>query len=189
MHSTRSRAVLVVLAFALLVPASAVRATDERNSTAEFLSGTGFWMYIGAGVFLPLLENGRGGANESLRTADALGSAVLVSEALKRIVHEWRPDRSDRKSFPSGHATGAFAIATMESQYHPRQAPYWFLGAALIADSRLTLHKHQFGDVLVGAAIGYGTARLEVSLPRGLVLRPLIRQDGSAVGIEVAKLL
>lgn len=189
MSGTRPRGVLVVIVAVLLFANGAARADSGGNSTARFLSNAGFWAYIGAGVGLPLLGDGSAGRTESLRTADALMTGALISEGLKRVVHEWRPGRSDRKSFPSGHATGAFAIAIMESQYHPRQAPYWFLGAALIANSRLTLHKHHFGDVLVGAAIGYGTARLEVSLPRGLVLRPLIPKDGSAMGIEVTKLL
>ncbi len=79
--------------------------------------------------------------------------------------------------FPRGHATAAFAVATAESSFHPKQAPLWFLGATLISYSRVRLHRHTVGDVIAGAAVGYGVTRLELSAPRGLLLSPFISRD------------
>lgn len=46
--------------------------------------------------------------------------AVTVgsTEALKRITHVERPDRSNHESFPSGHASHAFAAATYMHRRH-----------------------------------------------------------------------
>ncbi len=121
------------------------------------------------------IERNRRGKDHALRTTDSLLTSSLFTEALKRIVREPRPRSSDnRTSFPSGHATAAFAVATMESHYHPRQAPYWYLGATLIAASRVQRHAHHVHDVVAGAAVGYLTAHFELRSRRGLLLAPFI---------------
>ena len=163
----------------LLLPYSARAQTgllDHR--TAQFASGSGNLAYLGLGVALPLLTDGANGKDHALRTADALGTSVIVSELIKNIVREKRPDSNARDSFPSGHATAAFAVAAMESHYHPRTAPLWYVGAALIADSRVTLHRHFTHDVIAGGILGIGTALLETSSRHGLILAPIIRRDG-----------
>ena len=102
----------------------------------------------------------------------------LLSEAIKRRVKETRPDSDSHDSFPSGHATAAFAVATLESDLHPHQAALWYVGAALISYSRVRLRRHTVGDVVAGAALGAGTARVEVNQPRGLILAPFIMRGG-----------
>ena len=44
-------------------------------------------------------------------TVASMGVAFVGKTALKAIVNEERPDHSDNKSFPSGHAAIAFAAA------------------------------------------------------------------------------
>src|SRR2546427_10307626 len=102
------------------LPAQALAASSDRK-VAKFASGTGFGLSLALGVGLPLLEDKEHGSTHSLRSLDALGTAALLSEGLKQITHERRPDGSSRDSFPSGHTTGAFAVAAMESHFHPRQ--------------------------------------------------------------------
>ena len=153
---------------------------------ARFASGTGNVIYLAAGTLLPLLEDGKDGQQHALRTADALFSATIITEGLKRITRERRPDSSARDSFPSGHVTAAFAVATMQSHYHPRQAPYWYLGAALISESRVQLNRHYLHDVVAGAAVGYVTARFELGQKRGLILRPFISGRGG-MGLSFSK--
>lgn len=102
----------------------------------------------------------------------------LLTEGLKRVTRVRRPDSGDRDSFPSLHTSLAFSVATMESQFHPKEAPLWFAGAAIIGYDRVRLRQHHWSDVLAGAALGYGTARLELSSHRGLLLYPVITDNG-----------
>ena len=44
-------------------------------------------------------------------TVASMGVAFVSKTALKAVVNEERPDHSDNKSFPSGHAAIAFAAA------------------------------------------------------------------------------
>ena len=153
------------------------RTNGNHHSLAKFASGTGNILFLSAGTLLPLLEDGKAGKQHSIRTADALIVSTLITEGLKQVVHKKRPDGTDYKSFPSGHATAAFAVATMQAHYHPNQAIFWYAGASAISASRVTLRRHYTVDVLAGAAIGFATARLELSQNRGLLLRPFIRQN------------
>ena len=152
---------------------------------AKFASSTGSVLFLAAGTLLPLERDGSQGRVHALRTADSLFVSVAFSEGLKAITHEKRPDSNAHDSFPSGHATAAFAVATMESDFHPSDAPLWFAGAAAIGDSRVELHRHHWGDVIAGAALGYGTARWELSRPRGILIQPWMG-EGKAVGLSIS---
>lgn len=159
--------------------ADAPPAAFMSQSAAKFASGPGNLVFLGGSVVLPLLEDGHNGERHSLRTADSILTSTLITEGLKHIVREKRPDSEERTSFPSGHATAAFAAASMASHWHRSQAPLWYLGATAIAVSRVRLHRHFWHDVIAGAAIGYGTTRLELSRRHGLLLAPFIRADES----------
>lgn len=110
--------------------------------------------------------------------------AFSSQKDFKRLFQEKRPDSNAHDSFPSGHATAAFSVATVESGLHPKQAIYWFAGATLISASRAALHRHTVGDVLAGSALGYGAARLELSTRRGLLLAPFIVPEKHASGLS-----
>ncbi len=176
---------LAVLAVPTLSPS--VRADSPARKASKFASDGGNILFLAAGVGLPLLSDGHDGKNHALRALDALGTSVIISEGLKNLVHEKRPDSNAHDSFPSGHATAAFAVATVEAGLHPHQAPLWYLGAALISYSRVRLHRHTTSDVLAGAALGFGTARLEMTQPRGLLLSPFIMPDGSGMGLQMSR--
>ncbi len=190
MPLTRRGAALACGALSLLtLTAPAARADSPARQAADFASGSGNILYLAAGIGLPLLSDGAQGRDHALRVADALGTSVLLTEGLKSLVREKRPDSNAHDSFPSGHATAAFVVATTESALHPKQAPLWYLGATLISYSRVRLHRHYTQDVVAGAAIGFGIARLEVSAPHGLILSPLITRDryGNAYGLQLSK--
>ena len=169
----------------LAAAAPSASADSPARNAAKFASGNGNIIYLAAAVGLPLLSDGSDGRNHALRAADAIGTSVVLAEGLKYLVREKRPDSNTLDSFPSGHATAAFAAATVESDLHPKQAPYWFLGATLISLSRLRLHRHYPQDVIAGALLGYGTARLELSAPRGLILSPVIQPDTQSLGLQM----
>lgn len=166
------------------------RADSLEHKEAKFASGAGNLLYLAAGVALPLLEDGKDGQQHALRTADSLLTSTILTAGLKRIVRDRRPDNGARTAFPSGHATAAFAVATMQSHYHPKQALLWYGGATLIAASRVQLRRHDVDDVLAGAAVGYLTSRFELSRPRGLLLAPFIqpeRRGQSSFGLQLTK--
>lgn len=85
----------------------------------------------------------------------ALGFVQLAVAPLKYGVRRERPDRSNRWSFPSGHAANAFAIAgVLGRRYGPKVGlPLYALGA-VVGAGRLEDNKHYLSDVIAGAAIG-----------------------------------
>jgi len=169
--------------------AASTTSSTKQPSWAKFASGSGTILFLGAGTLLPLIEDGRDKKDHSLRTADSLVTATLITEGLKRIVREKRPDNNERNSFPSGHATAAFAVATMQAHFHPNQAILWYAGASLIAYSRVRLRRHYTQDVLAGAAIGIVTARLEIASKRGFLFSPFIqsKREGGGTGVSISK--
>jgi undecaprenyl-diphosphatase len=95
--------------------------------------------------------------------AAAAASAVLV--VVKRRIRRPRPCADglhpafqvtppDRFSFPSGHATNAFAIGSVLAVELPFLAPALAPLAASIAVSRVVLGLHYVSDVVAGAALG-----------------------------------
>jgi len=183
--TSRLRRAAVCTACTTLFAALPAFADSPARQASNFASGSGNIIYLAAAVGLPLLSDGKHGTNHALRAADAIGTATLLSEGFKNLFHEKRPDSNAHDSFPSGHATAAFAAATVESDLHPKQAALWFTGATLISYSRIRLHRHYTQDVIAGALLGYGTARLELSAPRGLILSPLIQPDSRGFGLQM----
>jgi membrane-associated phospholipid phosphatase len=99
-----------------------------------------------------------------LLTASCVWTADLLALATKAGVERPRPSMTVPQadpligaggwSFPSGHATTAFAGAVALSYLWRRAAPLFFLLAAAIAFSRVYVGVHYPGDVLAGAALG-----------------------------------
>ncbi len=166
-----------------------VQAQTNNKGFSEFVSGAGTVLFLGGGSLLPLLTDGADGGQHSLRVVDALGTSAALCYGLKEVIRSPRPD-NDREldSFPSCHATTAFAVARIQSHYHPDYAILWYSGAALIGYSRLDLNRHRLTDVLIGAGLGYLVGEIELGQKRGLLLFPLIRQDAQGntiVGLQV----
>lgn len=169
--------------------AGSARADSPDQQEARFASGAGNVIFLAAGTLMPLLEDGKDGPDHAMRTADAALTSTVITEGLKHLVREKRPRSDDRTSFPSGHATAAFAVATMASHYHPQQAWLWYGGATLIAASRVQLHRHFLHDVVAGAGVGYLTARFELKQSRGFLLAPFIRprHEGGGSGMTISR--
>jgi hypothetical protein len=87
-------------------------AGDHSWNTA---SGIGRDVLVAAALGVPAVQ---GDWTGDLQAGGSMGAAFLVSEGFKHVVHEERPDGSDDKSFPSGHASVSFAAAaTLENRY------------------------------------------------------------------------
>lgn len=101
---------------------------------------------------------------------EALINAKIVYSVLKQVTQRPRPLVPDPKddffdggnSFPSGHATDAWALATViASEYHDRKAVQItaYAVASAVSLSRYTGRVHFLSDVFVGSVIGYGIGR------------------------------
>ncbi len=96
--------------------------------------------------------------------------STSVTALLKSATDRERPDGSDEQSFPSGHATRAFAYvaASWRNLRATRLGPRWQLGigagletlAAGTAWARVEAQAHFPTDVLIGAAVGNYVALL-----------------------------
>jgi len=108
---------------------------------------------------------GRAASEDSFRRAGYDGAEALLASGgialvLKQAVDRTRPDGS-RYSFPSGHATGTFALAPVLAHHFGWKggvAGYGLSAAASIG--RLKDRRHFLSDVVAGAALGtmVGTA-------------------------------
>jgi undecaprenyl-diphosphatase len=107
----------------------------------------------------------------------AVAAGDVVSTGIKDLVGRPRPfvrnplphplGRVPKdSSFPSGHASMAFAAATVLSYYRPRWAPAFFLLAVAIGFSRVYNGVHYPLDVLGGAVLGLLLGGLVIALLR-----------------------
>lgn len=169
----------VICTVAGLLAAPGISQADSLDSASRFVSNTGTALFLAAGTLLPLAEDGPQGKQETLRIIDSGVTSVAITEGLKHIVREKRPNSDERTSFPSGHATVAFAVAAMQAHYHPNQQWLWYGGASLIAASRVQLRAHHTQDVVAGAAVGYLVSQWELRNKHGLLLFPVIDDHGA----------
>ncbi|SMF95711.1 undecaprenyl-diphosphatase [Methylomagnum ishizawai] len=65
---------------------------------------------------------------------------------------------SDQFSFPSGHTSAAFLMATLLTYFHPALAVPAYLWASGVGLSRIFLGVHFPSDILVGATMGTSIA-------------------------------
>jgi membrane-associated phospholipid phosphatase len=111
--------------------------------------------------------------------------AFLVNGAytsvLKVAVGRERPNGQDERSFPSGHASNAFALAAVVERHYGWKAgiPAYALASAVGA-SRLQRNKHYLSDVLAGATLGYIVGRTVVRVNG----RPLEKAGGPRVSFN-----
>jgi membrane-associated phospholipid phosphatase len=94
----------------------------------------------------------------------ALSATIGMTELLKTATDRRRPDGSDSRSFPSGHASGAFAAKTLANRnLEVLRMPTWakeslqvgnLALAAGTAWARVEGKRHFPSDVLAGAALG-----------------------------------
>ncbi len=164
-------------------------AQDHRSSSSEDIFKT--IDHLGNGVVLlglmtALYVSGEVSDNNSLRVTALLSleswlTSGIIVRGLKSVVGRARPGtgesshsfhpfstRSRFASFPSGHASSAFAVATVIAD-QSKKVYIDILAyslATLATISRVHLDKHWASDILVGSAIGYFVAKKISALDR-----------------------
>lgn len=123
------------------------------------------------------------------------GQAVVVTGVytglLKKAVQRERPDGSDSLSFPSGHSSTAFTLATVaNSHYGWKVGVPAYVAASAIALSRISNDKHYLTDVVAGATLGVISACTVVRVngetrgrQRRFAVGPITDPQGGGVGV------
>lgn len=119
-------------------------------------------LFQGADPMAPMMNRWVGGALLLI----PLGIVWLFTVMLQLIVRRERPFDDgqgkslitmvwDGPSFPSAHASLAFALASIATIFAPELfGPWLWVGAVLVAWGRVAVGVHYVTDVLVGALLG-----------------------------------
>ncbi len=158
------------------------------------VNGAAYPVFIGAapaaaGIGLLQGDSVRPAVRIAASEVGALGATFVLKRAFRRprpyrampdIVardpHHQGGEVHDPNSFPSGHAAAAFAIATSVSLSDGRLAVPALLWATAVGTSRIWHGVHYPSDVLVGAAIGAGSAAVVH------ILSPVVLGNGAYRG-------
>jgi len=89
----------------------------------------------------------------------AQAMTYALTNGLKYAVRRERPDHSNRRSFPSGHASMTFASATVLQRHFGWKGALAYPFASYIAASRLHENRHFLSDVIFGGAVGLVAGR------------------------------
>ena len=137
-----------------------------------------------------------------LFTVTAGLATQIVTEAFKKSFNRKRPNASNDPydffeensySFFSGHASGAFSLATVIAEVYKDKplVPYLAYGAAAItAYARMHDNKHWASDVLAGAVAGHLITKILIrtfenkKTSGGLVITPSIGIDSAGVAVQ-----
>lgn len=195
---------LAVLAVAGGVAGALLTADDEiqdffreRQPIGRTARRVGDWVGTGSTLFglagttyaLGEILDHRGVAETGEVFLEGLSLAGLATGLLKITTQRRRPDNSDTLSFPSGHASGSFAMAAMvDGRFGPTAGVPAYLAAAFASFARLQRDKHHFSDTLFGAVlgtvVGYAVVKLHrTEGGRRLVIAPLAGPE--EIGLQV----
>jgi membrane-associated phospholipid phosphatase len=145
------------------------------NKFHKFISHTAPPLSVGLPILLTgigFLDKNENLTKKGIETTIAVGMTVAETYIIKKIAKRPRPfitypdlknlDTEGSYSFPSGHTSAAFSLATSLSLNYPKWyviAPA-YIWAGATGYSRMYLNVHYPSDVLMGAALGTATSWL-----------------------------
>ena len=176
------------------------RVQRNRNSTVDsvFNALEPFGQEYSAGVLLAFYVGGEFLHDRRAKSValDGISASIIASglivQPLKYVIGRSRPNKNQgaydfhpfngSASFPSGHATQAFAVATVISEHYDS---LWITLSAYglastVGYARLNNDAHWTSDVLAGAAIGTFVGHVVVHFNqhhRNISLQPVIERN------------
>lgn len=108
----------------------------------------------------------------------SFASNLAVTHTLKYAVGKERPDGSNNKSFPSGHTSASFQAASfVHFRYGFKYAIPGYIAAGVVGYSRVDADKHDYIDVLGGAALGILASWYFTKSRNNVTLTPIVGKD------------
>jgi hypothetical protein len=169
----------------------------EFGDAGQVIGGVITVSFVGGSVVASRFTKNDHFRSFSYTLAQAYATNIIITQGLKYATHRMRPDGSASTSFPSGHASDSFAVATVVSSYYGKKwgIPLYII-AALVGVSRIEQGRHWPSDAIAGAAIGYiagqtaviGTKR-ELAGKKtlsGLMVVPVYGRDCRGVSVRLA---
>ncbi len=139
----------------------------------------GAWALGSAFGYAPLKKSAADGMEASLLAAGIVtplftrisGRELPSSHRRPLLFQPFKRGHPGRESFPSGHTTEAFAVATVfdvnfREEFGYWQTPFLYALAASTGASRIYDQKHFLSDVILGAGIGWSIGRWISDKPR-----------------------
>ena len=141
---TRFRTLGIILLLLICKNAYAISALEELGNYTQVMVPT-------YAVGMAMSEDDFEGIRQFIYS---FGSMELAVVGLKSAIQEPRPDKSDKKSFPSGHTASAVSgAAFIHKRYGIKRAIIPYMMAGFTGYTRIRAEKHHFHDVVAGAAI------------------------------------
>lgn len=137
--------------FAVLVLAVA---TSGAVASSDAVRESGDVISVAMPVATLGVELWRGERAGALQFTESFLVTVAATEVLKRTTHVERPDGSNDESFPSGHASRAFASATYVHRRYGWQYAWPLYGlATYVGYTRVASDRHRWADVAGSAVV------------------------------------
>lgn len=176
------RSSLAYLPLCLACTATSAVASDEHRRIGDVLR---FAMPAGVATY----ELWRGDREGLWQFGRSWIVTLGATEVIKRSTRVERPDRSDDLSFPSGHASHAFAAATYMHRRHGFDEAWpWYAAATYVGWTRVQANRHRWVDIAGSAALAGASSWWLVSPvgDRGVSVAPVVAPGLIAVEVRAS---
>jgi membrane-associated phospholipid phosphatase len=169
--------------FLLLLSIAPSAFAGGSHQTWRDVSDVGAAALIFSSLAIPTAKCDWQGLSEAA-WSDGLGEGISLLG--KSVIHEERPNHRDNHSFPSGHATLAFAAATtMYRRYGWEYGVPAYAIATLTGYARIAAKEHHWWDVVAGAGFGIGSGWLMTHpFDQNVRLTPWVGSDGAGLALN-----